>query len=670
MKLLFLNTLLFISSLTYCQNQENYEFDYTPLISSGEIPSDYKKLASEKYNEDINSLEGDSENLSSEKKKFLLLSNYEINQTLFSGRVLFGDKITAYLNKILDELLKNDTTLRSRIRIYTFKSSTVNAACTSNGTIFINIGLLARLENEAELAFIIAHEISHFVKQHSLNKYIEKERIFDAKESFDQKINKLFTQSKEKEFEADSLGVLLFLKSKYNVNAIASSLDKLYYSYLPYKEVLFNKNFFNGINFDLPHSLFLDSVSQISPIGNFNDRYLTHPHVTKRKLLTAKIIKKQTRGGNQNFIISETEFNQVQELSRFENIRLSLLQKQYGDIIYYAHDLLQTYPDNIYLKIAVCKALYGLAKYKNFDEYQEVAKSYHRTEGEIQQIHYLLRKLNRFQMNVAAIKYIQKTIKEHPNNKFIKRLMDNLIEDLVVIHGVKVKEYFNTSFDNEVATDRKLFHKNAFVEELKNEKFINNFEQHYPKLDSLNEWKNLDYKTKIKLKEALEKKEKKYGLSFVVKKVIVLDPSYKFYNEKVGDFIDSEKRKSEFIKQILAASKEFNLQIEIINSKELSSKNLSSYNDLSMLKEWMNEVMSHNNNNIIPFFSDQIKPIIKKYNTNLLYFTGLHHNSSYFVFLINLESGIIQYSNYKILNNISEDKAYRLIKKDIEFIMK
>ena len=46
---------------------------------------------------------------------------------------------------------------------------------TENGIILINMGLLAQLSNESELAFIMAHEIVHYVEHHiyQLNTYEE-----------------------------------------------------------------------------------------------------------------------------------------------------------------------------------------------------------------------------------------------------------------------------------------------------------------------------------------------------------------------------------------------------------------------------------------------------------------------------------------------------------------
>ncbi len=73
--------------------------------------------------------------------------------------------LTAYLQRVLDRMFPEFAgTLRVRI----LKSSVLNAFCLPNGSIYVNRGLIARFENEAQLASVLAHEASHFTLRHSL----------------------------------------------------------------------------------------------------------------------------------------------------------------------------------------------------------------------------------------------------------------------------------------------------------------------------------------------------------------------------------------------------------------------------------------------------------------------------------------------------------------------
>ncbi len=51
-------------------------------------------------------------------------------------------------------------------RFYVLEDETPNAAAFSDGSVFISTGLLKRLENEAQLAIILGHEIAHVTNEH------------------------------------------------------------------------------------------------------------------------------------------------------------------------------------------------------------------------------------------------------------------------------------------------------------------------------------------------------------------------------------------------------------------------------------------------------------------------------------------------------------------------
>jgi predicted Zn-dependent protease len=77
---------------------------------------------------------------------------------------LFGDaKIDAYLQSVLDGLYPE---FKGAVRVRTLSDPDLNAFAMPNGSIYMHLGLLARLENEAQLAAVLAHEGAHFVYRH------------------------------------------------------------------------------------------------------------------------------------------------------------------------------------------------------------------------------------------------------------------------------------------------------------------------------------------------------------------------------------------------------------------------------------------------------------------------------------------------------------------------
>jgi predicted Zn-dependent protease len=73
-------------------------------------------------------------------------------------------ELVGYLQAVLDRLFPH---LKGTMRVRVIKSPMLNAFALPNGSIYMNQGLLARFDNEAQLAAVLAHEGSHFTHRHS-----------------------------------------------------------------------------------------------------------------------------------------------------------------------------------------------------------------------------------------------------------------------------------------------------------------------------------------------------------------------------------------------------------------------------------------------------------------------------------------------------------------------
>src|SRR6187551_3806 len=106
--------------------------NYQALKCVGEIPEDFRILSQEKYKNDVKAEAKNSKNhnVNATKQEFLLETNYIIDELLLSGKVLFGDSVTNYVNSVADNVLINQPELRSKLRFYCLKSSEVNAFST------------------------------------------------------------------------------------------------------------------------------------------------------------------------------------------------------------------------------------------------------------------------------------------------------------------------------------------------------------------------------------------------------------------------------------------------------------------------------------------------------------------------------------------------------------
>lgn len=110
--------------------------------------------------EDIAKLRQDSEWLHEEfKRKGLLYRDKDSNEY-----------IRSLAQKLAPELKSNGAT----INIYLVKNATPNAIALPNGDIYVFSGLMALVQNQDQLASIVAHEIGHVVHQHGLKSAINR----------------------------------------------------------------------------------------------------------------------------------------------------------------------------------------------------------------------------------------------------------------------------------------------------------------------------------------------------------------------------------------------------------------------------------------------------------------------------------------------------------------
>jgi len=89
----------------------------------------------------------------------------QLDKALRKARQLHkNDELNAYLQQINDRLFPE---FKGKIRVRAHKAPYLNAFALANGSIYVNLGLISTLENEAQLAAVLAHEGIHFVEKHS-----------------------------------------------------------------------------------------------------------------------------------------------------------------------------------------------------------------------------------------------------------------------------------------------------------------------------------------------------------------------------------------------------------------------------------------------------------------------------------------------------------------------
>ena len=81
-----------------------------------------------------------------------------------SGQIYEDPLLCSYLQSVMDRLYPE---YQDKLEVHILKAPVLNAFVLPNGSVYINTGLIAAMENEAQIATVLAHEGIHFVNKHS-----------------------------------------------------------------------------------------------------------------------------------------------------------------------------------------------------------------------------------------------------------------------------------------------------------------------------------------------------------------------------------------------------------------------------------------------------------------------------------------------------------------------
>jgi predicted Zn-dependent protease len=147
-----------------------------------------------------------------------------------SGRVVEDPALNAYVRAIACDLAPEHC---ADLRLYIVDAPYFNASMLPNGAMQIWTGLMLRARNEAQLAYVMGHEIGHYVRRHSVERWRDLRAVADLTAIFQlatsaaglgyvgqlgtlAALGSLMAFSREQEREADDLGFDLMVRAGYD----------------------------------------------------------------------------------------------------------------------------------------------------------------------------------------------------------------------------------------------------------------------------------------------------------------------------------------------------------------------------------------------------------------------------------------------------------------------
>ena len=364
------------------QAQDIYNFN--GLRSEGELTQDFLQTTLEKFNSQLDTLT--IKKTSKEGKvtvDFLEQSNFMLDELMYSGDVLVNDEVGAYVNEVMDIILADNPELRSKLRAYITLAPEVNAFANDRGVVLVNLGLFNKLNNEAELASILAHEITHFAEQHNLSSRLKAFEIATDEGGKRMRTIQGFLLRKHAydrnlEYEADKEGAKRLTKTNYKLSSALDVFTLLSKAQDPFVNELPDYSVLNVGKLDFSSDLYsyfekMDSLSlereeEITEWKKENedgDLYSTHPAVDQRRLEIMETLKGFDLDSGELFLLGEERFKRCQQIARLTQSRLLNNQGQFSEALYHSLALEHDLPNHAYNTQGKITALYKVLAQRN-----------------------------------------------------------------------------------------------------------------------------------------------------------------------------------------------------------------------------------------------------------------------------------------------------------------
>lgn len=600
----FIVSLLLTVTCLTSRAQQRYDLNrFTGIVSEGEIPADMRKSLDQLYGEDKQRVKEYKGRVTNRDR--VLQQSYNINRLIVNGRILFGDPITCMIERIADTLLHDYPELRKELRFYTVKSPAVNAFATGQGMIFVNLGLIAQSENEAQLAFILGHEIIHYFRKHNTEELSARKHNYKKRDEELADFLRKHNRSHEMELEADTLSLRMFyIPSPYDKEVTDGVFDVLQYAYLPFGEVPIDTTMFNSPYFSLPSKCFLDTVAEISGRDDYNDSLSSHPNIKKRRAFTRDILG-NARGGSQYVTTTIEEYDYLRNLARLECIRQELIYGDYVRAYYDSYVTQRQLPDNPYLDRCKAQALFAMAMAKSQTNANTSIGDYMNYEGEIQQLYHMLGRINGYQLTLVAIRELWKAHLRNPGDEELTAYCKELMYLLGSRHHVALKDFAaspEVPATDTVATpaqEAKTNDKYAKIRQKvssKKEEKANNM--------AFTDFLMADDSFGTLLEECLSADKKPKDQKENMKEgdaLIVFAPFYGVISDKDNavKYRKSDALEEQMVGYVDEAAKSANLRVVDFSDPELRShSDVDFYNDFVAINEWTNEYLISRDLNI------------------------------------------------------------------------
>ena len=152
------------------------------------------------------------------ERRILIRADEESEKFARSGFLYEDKQLEAYLDAVAQKLL-TQTTTDKKITVRIIRDPVLNAYASPNGRVYVNTGLLAAMDNEAQLAYLLGHEMTHVLRRHTARRFTsmkKKSTVETGNDSLRTIVIATNFYSQTLESEADREGLDMMARAGYD----------------------------------------------------------------------------------------------------------------------------------------------------------------------------------------------------------------------------------------------------------------------------------------------------------------------------------------------------------------------------------------------------------------------------------------------------------------------
>lgn len=563
-------------------------------------------------------------------------SIYLIDLLKKSTQVLYGSALQQYLNKVGQPLI-DEFSKKSGVKIYPLLSTYPNAF-SSDREIFISIALLSKLENEAQLAYLICRQIAHINLAHNIDRiyfgptidrYASRQELIRNTFFIDYlNSNKLYSEVQNQ--DADAKGLNYYLKSAYEPKGAATFFDVLRTCTYPKGQFSISSEYFKKKGIQLPSYYFLDQKPSFDLLEAEFSSIRFHENISARqKFIADRIDSDATK---HSYLNEPAEFSALIQMASQELCYRYLEKFKFHEAIFLAEHLLTQQPDNLFLNKIIVKAFCSLSILKNYQlgynihaiEYSSrdinikalKKDEYLKVTGPLKQSYYFTEAMEPRKLTALAAKICWDLYQQHPEDDELKSLTEDIFNNLMF--HFKEKSFFILYQEHIINTNPSEFERFIFFNCMNKQELLNMMDKSIENVRKAE--KRVAFYNSYEGRKKLAQDRKKGATALGIDRVITL-PTYFFELDPYKELDFEMSSYQAYRVDSLLRSNARIAKLDLLSPLANNANDPDLFNIKMKLEDWIKQKNKLGSNIFITAYDQSaINEIIQKYRTKFLLF--------------------------------------------------